>query len=294
MDGRILHAVDLATYLAYFSLLVNYVIYPPIFFRARIEYIGAREILLLVFSSSFLLRPWSFFTVPFAITPLMFLFCLPSLPFPGNPAFHVLLLCLAWHVFQFHSPSAPSPLYLFRFEHSLSFASFLVRGFTRIIFPLALFFFPIFVLGAFSLSIALANTFFTDLVSSLSPTPMETRNTILFLFSLLIVAVGCSAFIFAVQGPGLDTSASGWDAYSPTAGRDARTAFIRTVISYAKPATFPAPFNLAHGVLIGAPSFVLRRLGIQLPLFAQGEQIMWRAFVVPVGFVFSLLMFLLP
>ncbi|KAJ6625011.1 hypothetical protein B0H10DRAFT_2005340 [Mycena sp. CBHHK59/15] len=286
---RVLHAIDLATHLAYFGLLVSYVMHPPsrpIIFRAILEYVGPREILLMVFSSSIFVRSWTLFNAPFVITLLMFLSCLPSVPFPENASFNVLLLCLALHILQFHLPRAPSPLFLFKPYHTLPFAVFLAKGFSRLIFPIA----PISSRCSFW-------TFFTTptltIFTLLAPTPMQTRTTVLFGFSGLIVAIGCSLFIFAVYGRGLDTPVSQWDTYSSTVGRKARVAFVRTVVSYATPYTFPAPFSLLQAVLISWPSFVFTRLGFRLP-FAQAEKVLWRMFVGPVGLLFAVIMLLMP
>ncbi|CAK5267352.1 unnamed protein product, partial [Mycena citricolor] len=62
---RALHLIDLITHLAYFGLLVSYVMRPPpeplTNETSRPNYIGAREILLILFSGSILTRTWNAF-----------------------------------------------------------------------------------------------------------------------------------------------------------------------------------------------------------------------------------------
>ncbi|KAJ7460563.1 hypothetical protein FB451DRAFT_1269496 [Mycena latifolia] len=283
---RVLHAIDLATHLTHFGLLVSYVLHPPyepIISRSGLDYIGPREILLMLFSSSILTRPWTMFNIPFAVTLLMFLFNLPAVPFAGSVSFDILLLSFAFHAFQFHFPLPPSPLFVFKMHRTLPFAGFLTHGVLLVV---------------YWLSMALSDTFFAPSglidLSSLIPTPMETRTTVLFMFFAVLVVILGSLFIFVVQGRGLDASASGWDAYSASVGRDARASFARAIISYSSPYTFPAPFSLLQAVLIRGPSFVLVNcLGFQLP-FSQAEKILWRICVAPLGLVFGLVMLPLP
>ncbi|KAJ7355524.1 hypothetical protein DFH08DRAFT_690510 [Mycena albidolilacea] len=294
---RALHFIDLATHLAYFGLLVSYVMHPPsepTISRTMLEYIGAREILLMVFSSSILIRPWTLFSVPFAMTLSIFLFSIPVVPFAADLSFNFLLLAFVFHTFQLHLSHSPSPLYLLKVDHSLPFVHFIAKGFRRIILPLVLFFVPISILGTSWLSLALADTFFTSpSFIALLPTPMQTRTTVLFMFFALVAAICCSLFIFVVQGLHLDTDASGWDAYSPAVGLAARASFVRTVISYSSPYLFPAPFSLLQALLITVPSFVFRRLGFQT-FFARAERILWRTIVGPVGLVCALVVALFP
>ncbi|KAJ7074905.1 hypothetical protein B0H15DRAFT_962315, partial [Mycena belliarum] len=296
---RVLHALDLATHLSYFGLLVSYVLHPryePVI--SGLHYFGAREIILVVFSSSILVRPRTWFNIPFAITLLVFLVNIPLVPFAGSFSFDILLFSFALHAFMFHLPRPPSPLFVFRVRRTLPFAGFLARGFYHIVLPLALFFLPVFILSVYWLSMALSDTFFTSQsltnISTHIPTPMETRTTVLFMFFTLLVLVSCSLFIFVVQGRGLDANASGWDAYSSPVGRDARATFARAVISYSAPYTFPAPFSLLQAIVIRGPSVVLVDwLRLKLP-FAQAEKILWRICVGPVGLVFGLVMALFP
>ncbi|KAJ7132061.1 hypothetical protein C8R44DRAFT_772916 [Mycena epipterygia] len=296
---RVLHGMDLVAHLVYLGVLVSYVMHPPTeptisSTSLELDYIGPREILLMLFSSSILIRPWTIFNLPFAFTLLMFLSSLRAggVPFAGSASFNILLLCFAFHVFQLHFPRSPSPLFLFKVHQSLPFAGFLAHGFSHIILPITLFFIPVSLLGISWLSMALAETFFSPF--ALAPTPIETRNTVLFMIFAVCAAILCSLFVFVVQGRGLDTNASGWDVYSPTVGREARASFVQAVIAYSSPYTFPAPFSLLHALLISGPSFLLVNcLRFRLP-FAQAEKILWRMTVGPVGLVFALAMWLLP
>ncbi|KAJ6504830.1 hypothetical protein C8R47DRAFT_1103790 [Mycena vitilis] len=294
---RVLHFLELATHLSYFGLLVSYVMHPPYqptISRTAFDYLGAREIMLMIFSSSVLIRPWTIINVPFAITLLIFLSALPVVPFAGSISFNILLVCFVFHAFQLHFSSPPSPLFLFKVQHSLPFAHFLALGFYHIIFPITFYFLPIFILGTSWLSMALEETFFapTSLVT-LIPTPMQTRTTVLFMFFALLVAISCSLLILVVQGRGLDPGTTGWDAYSSKVGRTARASFVRTVVRYSSPYTFPAPFSLLQAVFIRGPFWVVNRLGFPLSS-ARAEKILWRATVAPAGLVAGLAVALLP
>ncbi|KAK7031337.1 hypothetical protein R3P38DRAFT_2922914 [Favolaschia claudopus] len=287
-----LHFMELATHLAYFGLLVSYVMHPPFVVSwTRFELIGPREILLMVLSASVLIRPWTIFTIPFAMTLSIFLFSLPAVPFAYDVSFNILLLAFVFHTFQLHFSSPPSPLYLVKLHRSLPFVHFLAHGLYRIILPFAIFFAPIFILATVWLSMALQDTF---LVGPLSiPTPMVTRTTVLFMFFTLIAAISSSLIVFITQGGRLDTDASGWDAYGIHVGLSARASFVRTVITYSAPNTFPAPFSLIHAVVIAAPSFVVRRLGLRIS-FDRAEKLLWRVTVGPVGLVCALVVYFLP
>ncbi|KAJ6485943.1 hypothetical protein C8R45DRAFT_998527 [Mycena sanguinolenta] len=297
---RALHLIGLVTHLAYFGLLVSYVMHPPYeptISDTGLEYVGAREILLMVFSASILIRPWTLFTVHFAITLLIFLFSLPTVPFASGVPFNFLLLGLVLLSFQLHMSSPPSPLYLFKVDVTLPFAHFIANGFYHIIFPLVLYFVPIFILGSSWLSMALEDTFFAEPAFIALPTPIQTRTTVLFVFFAMITAISCSLFIFVVQGRHLDPDASGWDAYSAKVGLAARASFVRTVISYSSPYTFPAPFSLLQALIITGPSFVCDRLGRRLgfqPSFGQAQKLLWRMTVGPFGLISALVVALLP
>ncbi|KAJ7623419.1 hypothetical protein FB45DRAFT_752107 [Roridomyces roridus] len=295
---RILHAMDLSAHLAYFGLLVSYVMHPPsqpVISHDGLEHVGPREILLMLLAASALTRPRLLFNIPFAITLLLFLASLPAVPFAGTFSFSVLLLCFAFHAFQLHFPGVPSPLFLLTVHHSLPFGGFLASGFVNIVYPLLLYFAPIGFLATYWLSLALADTFFMPPSSHFSPTPIETRTTVLMMFFAMCFAVFCSLFIFVVQGRALDDNkVTPWDIYSPRIGRDARVSFLRATIAYGRaPYTFPAPFSLLQMVLVTGPSFVLGRLGFRLP-FARAERLLWRILVGPVGLLFALVMLPLP
>jgi hypothetical protein len=91
----------------------------------------------------------------------------------------------------------------------------------------------------------------------------------------------------------LDPDTTGWDAYSSEVGRAARASFVRAVILYSSPYTFPAPFSLLQAVLITGPSFVVNSLGYRLS-FAQAEKILWRMTVGPLALFCGLLVACLP
>ncbi|KAF9068032.1 hypothetical protein BDP27DRAFT_1448668 [Rhodocollybia butyracea] len=77
------HFFDLASQLAFLFLLVSYVLKPPrpALYSQPLEYVGSREIMIMILSVSAILHSWTT-SLPFVLTLLAFLLKLPSVPFP--------------------------------------------------------------------------------------------------------------------------------------------------------------------------------------------------------------------
>ncbi|KAF7309601.1 hypothetical protein MIND_00331100 [Mycena indigotica] len=286
---RVLHLVDLSAHLFYFGLLVSYVMHPPyeptIFHvDGQLQRTGWREILLVILSASILCRSWNWSNIPTFILFSVFMLHLPTVPFAGGLGFDVLLFCFACHAFQFHFPAAPSPLLLFK--RSLPFATFLARGFYHIIIPFILFFLPIFLLITTWLSIALSETFLSP--SSMIPTPIQTRTTVLYLFFALVSVISCALFILVVRGGSL-ADTRGWDGYSAPIGHNARASFVKAVVAYASPHTFPAPFSLLQMIFIRIPSSLMRRQPAP-----QAEKLLWQLTVFPISMPLAIFFLVFP
>ncbi|KDQ63816.1 hypothetical protein JAAARDRAFT_170026 [Jaapia argillacea MUCL 33604] len=303
---RVLHAIDLMAQLMSMILLIHYVVYPPtkpmINFRSSL--VGVREIFLIIFSASSLVRPppllswWAILVLP------AFIFSLPSVPFPGETSFQVLLMALSLHILVLHLPISPSPVLLFPFERALPLSTLFWHSFSRIYYPALLFFLPAFILSAYLLSCSLFDTFeihqnFIPSVLTFLPAPMDTRTAFLslvililllfMLFTMLLVLL--FPFLASRARPSLGHAAPDpWDRYTESVGLDARRAFLRAVWTYtpnpnshSSPYFFPAPFNLAQVVLVKVPEVMLAAVGKQdVGTFRYVEGVLWWVLVMPV------------
>jgi hypothetical protein len=83
---------------------------------------------------------------------------------------------------------------------------------------------------------------------------------------------------------------SSWDRYSEAVGLEARKYFVRAVIAYSSPHTFPPPLNLLP-LFLQLPSATLRTHGDPSSALAVLERLLWRMTVGPVGLILSLLLF---
>lgn len=273
---------------------MHYLIYPPasrpVINKFTLQRHGAREILLLLLPLSYLARPWTERNVPFLIITIAFLSCLPTVPSPGDTAFNGLILGFAFHIYQLHLPTTPSPLFLLEFGRSLPLSTLLCKAISRIFYPALIFFLPVFLLSLFMLSFSLADTFLIAQSYILSPAPIQTRAASLFFLFLVISLLAPSLFILAIKFP-TDMPASTshpdyWDRYSKAIGLEAHRAFVQAVVSYSHPYTFSPPFNLLHLIAIRVPLFVLKICGRPpSPRLAKLERILWRITVGPIAIV---------
>ncbi|KAG7099402.1 hypothetical protein E1B28_001255 [Marasmius oreades] len=292
---RLSHAVDLGSRMIFFALLASYTLDPPrkpSIYIASLEYIHAREIFLMLFAVSI---PWLYLGIPFALTTLAFLSSLPSVPFPGDIAFNILLISLFSQLFLFHLPVPPCPIFIFSLQDTLPFVLLLFWRVSHVIVRLFLFFLPALILSLYLLSFSMADTFLRIQITSwlVDPSPMETRGGYLVLL-FLVMAMICICFFVVVPVSSPLISSPSWDVYSKDIGVAARTAFVHALIRYSYPYPFPPPFNTVRFLFLLIPSFVFQRLGVPPSLFDKLNRGLWRLIVGPVFLLIGVLMSKLP
>jgi hypothetical protein len=278
------HAVDILLQLGYLALLSDYTLRPPerqIITTSR-SLIGARELLLTIYSFASLFRPPTLLVVPFAFVAGAFLFTLSSAPFPGDTSYSLLLGALFLHVLLLHIPRAPSPLLLLSPEVTLPLATVLWHEFTRTLYPCFLFFLPATILASFFLSIALKDSVphFPTVLALLEPAPMEIRIAFSVLWIILMLFMMISAILLVLFNASfLSTSFQpicSWDRYSVVVGLRSRKAFVAAVAAYSEPYYFPPPFNILQIVFVHLPHLLLQLFGWKESLITeQIEGILW-------------------
>lgn len=245
----------------------------------------------MLYSTSKVSQAWSLSTIPFLLVLLAFIVCLPSVPFPDDFAYSVLLLAFSWNIVELHLPRNPGPLYFLPFDYILPLAVLIWHGILRIFFPVITFFLPALILSIFLLSTSLSDMFpnvFT--LAHYGPAPMETRIAFLSLFCVMLLLLLSSLIMLVLVYPSLSANTlqpNMWDRYSKLVGLDARRAFIRAVTAYSVPYSFPPPFNLLYSIIVGLP--------VSLMMLAQGkggdqrlhlvQRILWRVTIVPIAMV---------
>jgi hypothetical protein len=285
---RISHFLDLLSQLVFFALLASYTLEPPrkpSIYLASLEYIHAREILLLLLGVTI---PWAPLGFPFALTTLAFVFNLPSVPFPPDFSFNVLLISLFLLIFQFHLPVPPSPVYLLQIEANLPFILLLCQRTHHIFTRVFGFFLPALLLSFYLLSLSLVDNFL-QYPMFISQTPMQSRGSFLFLSVVVLVLIAVSFFVLAPVPLPTPVARQGslWDVYSKPIGIAARVNFVSVLLRYSEPYPFPPPFNLVYFILVWIPKTVLRILGASGPITAveSFRRILWRILVGPVMLV---------
>ncbi|KAJ3990532.1 hypothetical protein F5890DRAFT_21836 [Lentinula detonsa] len=255
------------------------------FYSLPLEYIGSREIVLLVLSISAILHSWTT-SMPFALTLLAFVFKLPSAPFPSDFAFNILLLSIALLLVQLHLPFSPSPFLLFWPERSLPLAVLIVNGILGTTLKVLMFFLPVLLLTILFLSYALSDVF---LLSSFAhgPAPMPTRELFFILAVFTFISMVLSVFILVPIFPTPARKSASWDQYSVSIGHKARVQFYHSVIRYSKPYPFPPPFNILHWVLISVPAHALPYFDISISFLFVLQKILWRVVVGPFVVIIS-------
>jgi hypothetical protein len=282
--SRIVHAVDILLQLGYLALLSDYTLRPPE--RPAItsshSLIGAREVLLMIYSVASLLRPPTFLIAPFAFVAGAFLFTLPSAPFPGDTSYSFLLGALLLHVLLLHLPRTPSPIFLLSPEVTLPLATVLWHEFTRTLYPCFLFFLPATILASFFLSIALEDSIphFPTVLTLLEPAPMEIRIAFSVLWIILMLFMMISAILLVLFNASfLSTSFQqvwSWDRYSVAVGLRSRRTFVTAVAAYSVPRYFPPPFNLLQILFVHLPRLLLQLFGWkEVPVTEQIEAVLW-------------------
>lgn len=297
--SRASHFIDWVSHLLYLVLLSSYLIdpiQPPHTWGGWVQsWYGPRELLLILFSLSFLAQPRSFTNVSSSLTPLAFILSPPSVPHPGNNAFSILQWAFMLHVFGLISPSAPSHFFLLSHHHSLSLAGLLSQGVSKILSPVLILFIPLFVFSFYLLSVSMADTFLQAFASGpssavMAAAPVETRFTFLVTSLAVFALLLASVFILATTLPSLPhTEPDPWDQYSRIVGLKARKAFIRADISYAGLYIFPPPFNIARILFIQVPSIILKLFTLRTSYMATLERILWRFTVGPLMVLVALL-----
>ncbi|KAH9946678.1 RNI-like protein [Amylocystis lapponica] len=254
---RVMHTVDFIFRLLYLATLAHFVLLPPLKVAESVNLPlpDMREGFLVLYSAASTARQFSLSATPFILTLLAFLSCLPTVPFPENIAYSVLLFSFSWHALELHLPIHTSPV--------LPLAVLIWHGISRVFLPVVAFFLPALLLSLFLLSTSLSD------MTSLNPAPMETRVAFLTLFSITFLLLLSSLVMLVLVYPSLSANPvplSPWDRYS--------TAFMRTVVAYSSPYVFPPPFNLI-------PGLVLSSLGQkeQLERLHTLEGILWRIVV---------------
>ena len=294
---RMMHAVDILLQLGYLALLSYYILRPPErpVVTTNRNSVGARELLLIIYSIASLLRPPKFPVAPFAFVAGAFLFTLSSSPFPGDASYSFLLCALLLHVLLLHLPQTPSPIFLFSPEATLPLATALWHEFTRTIYPCLLFFLPATILASFYLSIALADSFphFLGVFTLSEPAPMEIRIAFVVLWIILMLFMMISAALlvlfsasFLSTSSQVSQSVCSWDRYSVAVGLRSRRTFAAAVAAYSEPYYFPPPFNILQILFVRLPRLLLRLFGWKdIPFTEQIEGVLWYLTTGPLTFV---------
>ncbi|KAA1468652.1 hypothetical protein DENSPDRAFT_771304 [Dentipellis sp. KUC8613] len=291
---RVIHALDTLLQLGYLALLANYILHPPDrpIIATASGVVGGREIVLLIYSFSLLLRPNKPHIIPSILVILAFMSSLPSAPFAGETPYTILLFALVLHVLILHLPRPPSPNFFLAPDISLPLSTLLWYEFSRTLFPVLLFYLPAFLISSYLLSVAIADSFphFPPGIMVFTSSPMETRQALLILWGIIYFLILASAALLVLFSASLlslpKRPSSTWDRYSRPVGLSARRIFAATVTAYATPHPFPPPFNLLWFVFIWLPTIMLRVFGVKVPVMAQTvERTLWRCTVGIVGLV---------
>jgi hypothetical protein len=281
--SRVVHAVDILLQLGYLGLLSHYVLHPPerpIF--TSLGPAGAREVLLIIYSTASLLSPPTFLIAPFILVSGAFLFSLPATPFPGDTSYSMLLAALLLHVLFLHLPRFPSPNFLISPQVTLPLATLLWHQFTRTLYPCILFYLPATLLASFFLSIALEDSIphVPPVFTFAQTAPMETRVVFCALWCILVFLMIISSVLLLLFSitllPVSSQTISPWDKYSIAVGLQSRRIFANAVAAYSVPYYFPPPFNLLQILFVHIPQILSRLFGWKLSqVTEQIEGILW-------------------
>ena len=290
--SRVAHAVDILLQLVYLALLSDYALHPPErpIVTTSLNLIGAREVLLMIYATTSLLRQPTSLVAPFAFVAGAFLFTLPSAPFPGDTSYSILLGALLLHVLLLHLPRTPSLNFLLSPEVTLPLATLLWREFLRTICPCVLFFLPATILSSLFLSIALEDSIprFLTPLALVESTPMEIRAAFSVLWIILILLIIFSAVLLVLFSGSSISSGQlhSWDKYSVAVGLRSRRVFVTAVTTYSVPYYFPPPFNLLQSLFVHIPHLFMRFFGWKVsPVTEQIERVLWHLTTGPLAFV---------
>ena len=289
-----MHAVDVLLQLGYLALLSCYILRPPERPVVTINrnLIGAREVLLIIYSIASLFRPPKLPVAPFAFVAGAFLFTLSSAPFPGDTSYSFLLGALLLHVLLLHLPRTPSQIFLVSPKVTLPLATVLWHEFTRTIYPCLLFFLPATILSFFFLSIALEDSVphFLGVFTVMTPRPIESRIVFSILWIILMLFMMISAALLVLFNASFISTSSqpvcSWDRYSVAVGLRSRRTFVAAVAAYSEPYYFPPPFNILQILFVHLPRLLLRLFGWKESLVTeQVECVLWYLTTGPLTFV---------
>lgn len=283
-----MHLFDVLLRLVYLGAFLHFAILPPIPSTESTQPMAPqfREYLIVLYAASQLFRPWGLVNTPYILVFLAFLSCLPSVPFPQDYAYSVLLAALCLDILQLHFPIYPTPILLLPPNQALPLSVLIAHGTFKIFLPVILFFLPAILLASFLLSISLSDTFlpiFT--LTTLEPSPLEARMAFLSLLTITFILLICSLAMLILVYPTLSSQGpqNSWDRYSKSIGLDARRRFASTVVTYSEPHFFPPPLHVIRVVFL-APSLVLPRLPRWKdwqPWLNGLEAVLWRILVLP-------------
>ncbi|KZT74684.1 hypothetical protein DAEQUDRAFT_659131, partial [Daedalea quercina L-15889] len=279
-----MHAIDLVMLLAYMAMLAHLLISPPTHSvdRTAVASPGLREAALMIYSIARLYKRPAFSEIPHILVLGAFTSHLPEVIYPDDVAFGVLLFAFSWMVIDLHLPWSTSPLHLIPAELILPRSVLISHGVSRIFIPVVAFFLPALLLSLFLLSTSLADIIPAVVLASLTPAPLESRVAFLTLFAVLFLTMICSLTMLVTVYPSFvsQNPTDPWDRCSRPIGLEARRFFIRTVVRYSVPYTFPAPSNLLQ-LVIRLPEMLLSLIrdrgsspaisALRLP-----ERIVWR------------------
>lgn len=287
---RALHCIDVLGRLFFMGSLIHYLLYPPHFhITLGQNEQGTREMILTFISAASLARRWSTHTLPAMLVFPAFVTTLPSVPLPGNVSFSVLHTALLLQLVLLHLPNSPSLPAMVKPESAIPLSTLFSRGATRIVIPVALFFFPVLLLATFLVSASLVDTPLSVLTNSLEVSPMDSRFSFFFLFITVIMTLLGGLGVTLVMFPTLSSSTistSRWDRYSREIGLHARRSFVEALVQY-EPYYFPVPFNLLQ-LIVRVPCMVFSGLGHPVtPYIKSMERVLWRFSVGLIGVVIS-------
>lgn len=287
---RALHCIDVLGRLFFMGSLIHYLLYPPHFhITLGQNEQGTREMILTFMSAASLARRWSTHTLPAMLVFPAFVTTLPSVPLPGNVSFSVLHTALLLQLVLLHLPNSPSLPAMVKPESAIPLSTLFSRGATRIVIPVALFFFPVLLLATFLVSASLVDTPLSVLTNSLEVSPMDSRFSFFFLFITVIMTLLGGLGVTLVMFPTLSSSTistSRWDRYSREIGLHARRSFVEALVQY-EPYYFPVPFNLLQ-LIVRVPCMVFSGLGHPVtPYIKSMERVLWRFSVGLIGVVIS-------
>ncbi|CDO72310.1 hypothetical protein BN946_scf184977.g7 [Trametes cinnabarina] len=290
---RVLHIADLLGHIAYLGILYHYLNWPP--YLEPIRVFDTRRALLMTYTLSKLMRPWSSATAPPFLALFAFVICLPYAPAPNTFTFFLLLTTFCWEILLLHFSVLPSPLLLFRPDWILPFAVLARRSVAKLFSPTA-FFVPALIACLLMLQFAMLDrpqVLFTTLHSA---APTDSLVAYFSLFTTFLLFLMCAFTYSVLVHPFLATlqgtpaTRSPWDRYTEAVGLEARRTFVHAVVTYATPYYFPPPVNLAQILLVRVPQIVLQAMGKRgngARLLTLVQRVLWRLIVGPAAVLLS-------